>query len=103
GVVLGLDALARRGFAESSLDLAAAALRAVEGWREAPDVAERSEPPVRTHDSLFFGETGPLLVACLLAPRAGLADALYARVRGNVENETNELMDGSPGTMLAAR
>jgi hypothetical protein len=58
---------------------------------------------VRTHASLFFGETGALLVACKLAPTRELADDLYPRVRENAHNETNELMAGAPGTMLAAR
>lgn len=103
GVALALDRLRRRGLAEPALDLEAAATRAVEAWREQPDFPERREPPVRTHGSLYFGETGPLLVASLLAPSRDVADSLYGRVRVNVENETNELMNGAPGTMIAAR
>ena len=102
GVVWGLDTLRRRGHADTRVDFERAALRALEVWRAAPDSAERLEPPVRTHASLYFGETGPLLVAWQLSRRADIADGLYARVRENVDNETNELMDGSPGTMLAA-
>jgi hypothetical protein len=49
-----------------------------------------------------MGETGPLLVACLLGS-AEHADALHARVVANETSETNELFSGSPGTMVAAR
>jgi hypothetical protein len=103
GAVWGLHVLARRGHAEPRLDLAHAAIRALEAWRAEPDTPEHYEPPVTTHASLMMGETGPLLVACLLAPSAALADALYARVVSNQECETNELFSGSPGTMVAAR
>jgi hypothetical protein len=103
GVVWALDALHRRDRAEVALDLAAAAERALALWRETPDFPESAGPRVRTHASLFFGETGPLLVACRLAPSPELADALFARVHANVEDETNQVMDGSPGTMAAAR
>ena len=47
------------------------------------------------------GEAGILLVAYRPAPSADVADRLYGIVRGNAANETNELMWGSPGTMLA--
>jgi hypothetical protein len=103
GLVWALGSLQERGLTETRLDLAAAAAKTLECWREAPDFPPRTESPVRTHASLFFGETFPLLVAWRLAPARELADALHARVRENAETETNELMDGSPGTMLAAR
>jgi Lanthionine synthetase C-like protein len=102
GVVWGLDVLRRRGVAETRLDLATIARRSYEIWRAKP-APERLEPPIRTHASLFDGDSGILLVAYLLEPSAGLADALYARVRANWDNETNELMNGSPGTMIAAK
>src|SRR5215211_1259063 len=56
----GIDwALERlRPWAETRIDLAAAARCALEAWRERPDVPERDEPPIRTHASLFWGETG---------------------------------------------
>src|SRR5437016_3580613 len=40
GVVWALDALRRRGHAETRLDLASAAARALEAWRERPDFAD---------------------------------------------------------------
>jgi Lanthionine synthetase C-like protein len=102
GVVWGLDVLRRRGIVETRLDLATIAQRAYEIWRAKP-APERLEPPVSTHASLFDGDSGILLVAYLLEPAADLADALHARVSDNWDNETNELMNGSPGTMIAAK
>src|SRR5436305_4685320 len=78
GVVWALDALRRRGHAETSLDLAGAALRALDLQRAEPDVAEGE-----THyqpGALLQGETGPLLVAFRLAADPALADDLHALV-----------------------
>jgi Lanthionine synthetase C-like protein len=104
GVILGLETLGRRGHAASRLDLADASQRALEKWRAEPDSPEQLDPPVSTHASLFGGETGPLVVACLVGGSPHAADDdLLARARENVECETNELFAGSPGTMLAAK
>ena len=104
GVVWALDALGRRGRAEATLDLPAAVCRALELWREAPDLpAGLDWVPEHGEAGLLSGESGVLLVACRLAPSAALADDLLARVRENVASETNELMWGTPGTMIAAR
>jgi Lanthionine synthetase C-like protein len=103
GVVWALDALRRRGHAESRLDLAAVARHALDGWRETPDLPTDTKPPEPAAASLLCGETGILLVVWRLAPTDGLADDLFARVRQNIGNESNELMWGAPGTMLAAR
>jgi hypothetical protein len=102
GVAWALGVLARRGHADPVTDPARVARRAHEAWIAGPDTPEQLEPPVSTHASLFMGETGPLLVASLLAPQPEVADALYARVVANMDNETNELFSGSPGTMVAA-
>src|SRR3954451_8023949 len=65
GVIWALDALRRRGHAETSLDLAMAALRTLELKRAAPDLtADEHYHPA----ALLCGETGPLLVAFRLAP-----------------------------------
>ncbi len=73
GVIWALDALRRRGHAETSLDLAAAALRTLELKRTAPDfTADEHYHPA----SLLCGETGPLLVAFRLASDPALADDL---------------------------
>ena len=102
GMVWALDALQRRGHAESRLDLPAAAARSLELWRAEPGLMAEIELPSTPHASLLCGEAGILLVCWKLGPRDDLADALLARVRENVANEFEELMWGSPGTMLVA-
>jgi hypothetical protein len=103
GVIWALDALRRRGHAETEIDLPAAAARTLELWRELPDYAQWEQRPKAAASALLGGESGPLIVAWRLAPSAELADDLYARVRENVGNEAVEIMWGAPGTMLAAR
>jgi hypothetical protein len=100
GVIWALDTLRRRGHAETSLDLAAAALRTLELWRAEPDfmAGEKHSQPA----ALLRGETGPLLVAYRLVPDPALADDLHALVRSNVANPTDDVMWGAPGTLLAA-
>ena len=103
GVVWALDALRRREHAETRLDLPATAMRAVDLGRAEPDYMQWDHLPSRPASSLLLGEAGPLVVALRLAPTADLADALFERVRENLDNEAEELMWGSPGTILAAR
>jgi Lanthionine synthetase C-like protein len=103
GVIWALDVLRRRGLAETEIDLAAAAQRTLEAWRELPDYAEWDAVPEAAASALLAGESGPLLVAWRLAPSAELADDLLARVRENVENDAVEIMWGAPGTALAAK
>jgi hypothetical protein len=99
GVIWALDALRRRRHAETSVDLGAAALHTLELKREAPDyTADEHYRP----GSLLCGETGPLLVAFRLTSNPGLADDLHALVRANVDNPTDDVMWGAPGTLLAA-
>ncbi len=99
GVIWALDALRRSGHAETSLDLGAAVLRALELERAQPDaVADEHYRP----GSLLDGEAGPALVAFRLTSDAVLADDLYALVRGNVANPTDDISWGAPGTLLAA-
>jgi hypothetical protein len=99
GVIWALDGLRRRGHAETSLDLAAAALRTLELERAEPDsTADEHYHPA----ALLCGETGPLLVAFRLAPDAALADDLHGLVQANVANPTDDVMWGAPGTLLAA-
>jgi len=102
GVCWVLDMLRRRAVAESQIDLAALARRAYEIWRANP-APECLDPPVRTHASLFDGDSGMLLVAYKLAPAPDLADTLHVRVRENWDCEANDLHSGAPGTMLAAK
>ena len=60
------------------------------------------ELPSPARAGFLSGEAGILTVAWQLAPDDALADTLYERVTENAENEANEIMWGSPGTMLAA-
>src|SRR5918911_3959548 len=99
GVIWALDALRRRGHAQTSVDLAAAALRTLELKRTAPDsTSDDHYDPA----SLLCGETGPLLVAFRLASDPAVADDLHALVLANVSNPTDDLSWGAPGTLLAA-
>ncbi|MGI8737867.1 MAG: hypothetical protein DLM53_00335 [Candidatus Eremiobacter antarcticus] len=99
GVIWALDALRRNGHAESSLDLAAAALHTLKLKRAAPDfTADEHYHP----GSLFCGETGPLLVAFRLTSDPALVDDLHSLVRANVHNPTDDINWGAPGTLLAA-
>lgn len=99
GVIWALDELQRRGHAESSLDLAAAVVGAVELERARPDFsADEHYRPA----ALMSGETGALLVAFRLTADSALADDLHMLVRGNVNNPTDDISWGAPGTLLAA-
>ena len=102
GVIWGLDALARLGYAEPRTDLAAAAETTVEAWRREPDLMAEIELPSRKESGLLSGETGILLVAWRLTGHAELADDLYERVRENEDSEAEDLMWGTPGTLVAA-
>ena len=102
GVVWALEVLRRGGFAEPRTDLTAALGRALELFRAEPGFMEDIELPSTPDASLLCGEAGILLVACRIAPSADRADSLFELVRKNVGNEAQELMWGSPGTMLAA-
>ena len=103
GVLWALDALRRRGHAETRLDLADLALRSLELFRARPDFIKGLKLPEPRASSLFEGETGILLVAWRLAPANALADDLERRVKENVDNEADEVMWGSPGTLIAAQ
>ena len=102
GVVWALRALQRRGHAESRLDLAEAARNVHEAWRVEPGYMQDIELPSPARAALLAGESGILTVAWQLSPDDGIADTLFERVTENAENEANEIMWGSPGTMLAA-
>ena len=103
GVIWGLDTLERRGYAKPATDLPAAAESVVEAWRREPDLMAEIELPSRKESGLLSGETGILLVAWHLTRRAELADDLYRRVRENEGSEAEDLMWGTPGTLVAAR
>jgi Lanthionine synthetase C-like protein len=102
GVLFALDELRRRGHAESRLDLGDLALRTLEAFRARPDYM-KGEVDERRDSSLLCGEAGILLVTCGLAPDGVLADELLELVRANVANDADDLMWGTPGTLIAAR
>jgi lantibiotic modifying enzyme len=103
GVLWALEELRRRGHVETRLDLADLARRTLELFRARPDYMKGMKLPEPRESSLFNGETGILLVAWRLAPSDELADDLYERVRANVDNEAEEVMWGTPGTLIAAQ
>ena len=90
GVIWGLVRLG------AAFDAVAAAGRAHERFRPFPQ-------PRRARSSLFGGETGIAVVRHALAPTVDLRDLLVRLIRANLDNETNELLWGVPGTLLVAR
>jgi hypothetical protein len=99
GLAWALDVLRSRGHAETSLDLAGLAMQVLELERVEPDAtADEHYRP----GSLLDGETGPLLVAFRLTADGALAEDLLALVRGNVDNPTDDISWGAPGTLLVA-
>jgi len=102
GVLWALDRLRQRGHTETRLDLGDLACRNVELFRERPDYMRGEKVPSPRASALLTGESGILLVAWRLSPSDELADDLFSRVRENVENAADEVMWGSPGTLLAA-
>lgn len=103
GVTLALHQLRSRGRAEPRTDLAAAAEETLAEWRREPDLMENVELPARKEAGLLSGETGILLVAWLLTRERELADELFERVRENEDSEAEDVMWGTPGTLVAAR
>ena len=98
-----LDRLRRHGFADTRLDLKCVLERALEAWRESPGVLTILPRPEPTEPALFMGEGGILLVLWLLEPGEYAASDLYTLVRENLTNPANDVMWGTPGTLLIAR
>jgi hypothetical protein len=103
GVLWGLDQLQRRGYAESTLDLAELAALNVEVFRARPDFIKLAafKPPEPRESALFLGEAGILLVAYKLGHEE-FGDDLRRRLAANVDNEAEEVFWGAPGSLLAA-
>jgi Lanthionine synthetase C-like protein len=104
GVIWALDRLRDAGY-DGTLDLAAAAQRAAERWRQQPDFiqSEEFELPEHAESSLWAGGTGVMLVAYKLAPNQELANDIHARVLANIDSKAVEVMWGPLGSLLAAR
>jgi lantibiotic modifying enzyme len=103
GVIWALDELRRRGLAEPRTDLAAAAEETLAEWRREPDLMAELELPSTKESGLLSGETGILLVVHELTGDEEIADDLYERVRENEASEAEDVMWGTPGTLVAAR
>ena len=103
GVVWAVDVLRRRGLAETRLPLPAVAGEAVERWRVAPELSASTPMPAAAESGLLSGETGILLVAWRLGAGSALEDDLERRIIESRASEADEVMWGTPGTLLAAR
>jgi hypothetical protein len=74
-----------------------AATEQIDRYRASPDFAEHASPA-----SYWMGECGIALVAYRLTGETGLADRVHQLVLGNVKSPTNEVMWGTPGSLLIA-
>jgi hypothetical protein len=103
GVIWALDALRRRGRSDTRIDLVAAIERTLVKARASPDLSVGGERPPTGRAGLLVGETGMLAVAWRLSPSPSFADELHALVRENAGTEPDEVMWGTPGSLLAAK
>jgi hypothetical protein len=90
GMVWALHELGSTGWGD-------AAVAFVDRYRAEPDM-----PQYAAAGSYWGGECGIALVAFRLTGDAGLADRVHELVLENLDSPTNEVMWGTPGTMLAA-
>jgi Lanthionine synthetase C-like protein len=90
GVIWALHELGSAGWED-------AAVSCVDRWRARPAL-----DALAVETSYSFGECGIALVAYLLTGDAGIADRIHELVLADPGSETNEVMAGTPGTMLAA-
>jgi hypothetical protein len=75
----------------------------LDAFRARAGLHGRGRLPKLREAALLCGEAGILLVAWRLAPDARARDALLERrSRSNADNDADEVMWGSPGTLLAA-
>lgn len=95
GVLWALWYLQREGAAALTVDPSARIHQVEAAYRADPDTGQ--DIP-----SYFLGEVGVLLVLWLLTRADAVADRIYAAVRANSANPTNEALWGASGTMLAA-
>src|SRR5262249_221393 len=99
GVSGGVEEVGKGGHGEWSHDLATAVVRTVELERATPDFgADGHYRP----GALMSGETGALLIAFRLTSDRAFTDDVHGLVRENVDNPTDDISWGAPGTLLAA-
>jgi hypothetical protein len=90
GMIWALHELGSTGWEDAALAL-------IERYRANPDF-----PPHAAAGSYWAGESGIALVAFRLTRDRGVADRVHELVLGNLDSPTNEVMWGTPGTMLVA-
>jgi hypothetical protein len=74
-----------------------AALAQIDRYRDRPDF-----PDYASEASYWMGECGIALVAYRVTGDAGLADRVHELVLANLASPTNEVMWGTPGSLLVA-
>jgi hypothetical protein len=90
GVIWALHELGSDGWGDAAVAL-------VDRYRARPDF-----PEYAAAGSYWLGECGIALVAFRLTRDAALADRVHELVLANLASETNEVMWGTPGSLLAA-
>ncbi len=95
GVLWALWTLQREGAVALEIDPAAGIQQADAAYRSDPDTGD-------VVPSYFLGEAGILLLLWRLTGSSAAADRLYASVKSNIANPTNEALWAAPGTMVAA-
>ena len=98
GVVWALDYLGRNGFAAARHDFRAA-LPAIVA-RSTAWIAKGPDASYSGYGSLLLGDLGALLVAMRIEPQRETADRICARIKDNDAMPVNELMWGTPGSMI---
>jgi hypothetical protein len=91
GIIWALDQLGSTGWEDAAISF-------VDHYRARPSPWD--EEPVET--SYHFGEEGIALVAFRLTGDAGIADRIHELVFASLDSKANEVMYGTPGSMLVA-
>ncbi|HUJ56146.1 MAG TPA: LanC-like protein [Gaiellaceae bacterium] len=90
GVIWALHDLGATGWEDAAVGL-------VDRYRARPDF-----PEYASAGSYWMGECGIALVAYRVSGDSGLADRVHELVLANLDAASNEVMWGTPGTMLVA-
>jgi hypothetical protein len=90
GVIWALHELGSPGWADAAVSF-------VDHYRAQPPVSD-----FETEMSYSFGELGIALVAFRLSGDSGVADRVHELVLSALDPDTNEVMNGTPGKLLAA-
>jgi hypothetical protein len=88
GMVSALHELGSTGWDDTARAL-------LDRYRAKPDFGDGASPP-----SYWMGECGIALVAFRVTGDAGLADRVHELVLANLDSPTNEVMWGTPGSLL---